>query len=153
MRIRCHARYGTDLEENQKLRKGACCDDFDTIAGNICSRQSGIRGSLFDGKYSALSGVCVWRIALATAPAPVLSIVKEFHAKGPATDTLLPMTVLDDIVGIVVFFTVNSLVAREVSGGTVPLIMIPVMIFCRSQSERSSDSRQDLCLGNGIKRW
>lgn len=92
-------------------------------------------------------------IALATAPAPVLSIVKEFHAKGPATDTLLPMTVLDDIVGIVVFFTVNSLVAREVSGGTVPLIMIPVMIFCRSQSERSSDSRQDLCLGNGIKRW
>lgn len=68
-------------------------------------------------------------IALATAPAPVLSIVKEFHAKGPVTDTLLPMTVLDDIVGIVVFFTVNSLVARKVSGGTVPLIMIPVMIF------------------------
>lgn len=68
-------------------------------------------------------------IALAMAPAPALSIVNEFHSEGPVTDTLLPMTVLDDVVGIVVFFTVNSLVAREVSGGTVPLYMIPVMIF------------------------
>ena len=42
-------------------------------------------------------------IALATAPAPALSIVNEFHAKGPVTDTLLPMTVLDDVVGIAVF--------------------------------------------------
>ncbi|MGN0486749.1 MAG: cation:proton antiporter [Acutalibacteraceae bacterium] len=68
-------------------------------------------------------------IALATAPAPALSIVNEFHAKGPVTDTLLPMAVLDDVVGIAVFFTVNSLVARIVSGGSVPLYMIPVMIF------------------------
>lgn len=68
-------------------------------------------------------------IALATAPAPALSIVKEFHTKGPVTDTLLPMAVLDDIVGIAVFFTVNSFVARTVSGGAVPLYMIPVMIF------------------------
>lgn len=68
-------------------------------------------------------------IALATAPAPALSIVNEFHAKGPVTDTLLPMTILDDIVGIAVFFTVNSLIARMVSGGTIPFYMIPVMIF------------------------
>ena len=68
-------------------------------------------------------------IALATAPAPALSIVSEFHAKGPVTDTLLPMAVLDDIVGIVVFFTVNSFVARAVSGGSLPLYMIPVMIL------------------------
>ena len=68
-------------------------------------------------------------IALATAPAPALSIVNEFHAEGPVTNTLLPMTVLDDVVAIAVFFIVNSLVAREVSGGAVSLIMIPVMIF------------------------
>ncbi len=68
-------------------------------------------------------------IALATAPAPAVSIVNEFHAKGPVTDALLPMTVLDDVVGIAVFFTVNSLVARSVSGGAVPIYMIPVMIF------------------------
>ena len=68
-------------------------------------------------------------IALATAPAPALSIVNEFHAKGPVTDTLLPMTILDDVVGIAVFFTVNSLIARAASGGAIPLYMIPVMIF------------------------
>ena len=68
-------------------------------------------------------------IALATAPAPALSIVNEFHAKGPVTDTLLPMTILDDIVGIAVFFTVNSLIARAASKGSLPLYMIPVMIF------------------------
>lgn len=68
-------------------------------------------------------------IALATAPAPALSIVNEFHAKGPVTNTLLPMAVLDDIVAIIVFFTVNSIVASSVSGGSVPLYMIPVMIL------------------------
>lgn len=68
-------------------------------------------------------------IALATAPAPAVSIVNEFHAKGPVTDTLLPMTILDDVVGIAVFFTVNSLIARAVSGGAVPTYMIPIMIF------------------------
>lgn len=68
-------------------------------------------------------------IALATAPAPALSIVNEFHAKGPVTNTLLPMAVLDDIVAIVVFFTVNSFVASSVSDGSVSLYMIPVMIL------------------------
>ena len=68
-------------------------------------------------------------IALATAPAPALSIVNEFHAKGPVTNTLLPMAVLDDIVAIIVFFTVNSIVASSVSGGSVPLYMIPVMVL------------------------
>lgn len=68
-------------------------------------------------------------IALATAPAPAISIVNEFHTKGPVTDTLLPMAVLDDIVGILVFFTANAWITKTVSGGSVSLVMIPVMIF------------------------
>ena len=68
-------------------------------------------------------------IALATAPAPALSIVNEFHAKGPVTNTLLPMAILDDIVAIVVFFTVNSIVASSVSDGSVTLYMIPAMVL------------------------
>ena len=38
-------------------------------------------------------------IALATAPAPALSIVREFKTDGPVTKTLIPMAALDDIVG------------------------------------------------------
>lgn len=68
-------------------------------------------------------------IALATAPAPALSIVNEFHASGPVTDTLLPMAVLDDVVAIVVFFTVNFVVSGFASCGSLPLYMIPLMIF------------------------
>ena len=91
--------------------------------------------SLVFGIVFACTGIPVYLalafggIALATAPAPALSIVSEFHTKGPVTDTLLPMAVLDDIVGIAVFFTVNAFVARTVSGGSVSLLMIPVMIF------------------------
>ena len=44
-------------------------------------------------------------IALATAPAPALSIVREFKTKGPVTSTLIPMAALDDIVGCMVFFS------------------------------------------------
>lgn len=48
---------------------------------------------------------------------------------GPHAVGLLPMAVLDDVVAIVVFFTVNSILSSSVSGGAVPLYMIPVMIF------------------------
>ncbi|MGN8818049.1 cation:proton antiporter [Oribacterium sp. HCP28S3_H8] len=82
-----------------------------------------------------MAGYPIWlalafgSIALATAPAPALSIVREFHTDGPVTETLLPMAVLDDVVGIVVLFSVDSFIASKVSGGAVPLYMIPVMIF------------------------
>lgn len=68
-------------------------------------------------------------IALATAPAPALSIVNEFHASGPVTDMLLPMAVLDDVVAIIVFFTINSVVSGFASGVSLSLHMIPLMIF------------------------
>ncbi len=90
--------------------------------------------SLVFGILFAFKGIPVWLafafggIALATAPAPALSIVQEFHTKGPVTDALLPMAILDDIVGIAVFFTVNAAIAHQVSGGSVPVYMIPVMI-------------------------
>ncbi len=68
-------------------------------------------------------------IALATAPAPALSIVNEFHTEGPVTRALIPMAALDDMVGVTVFFTVIAIAARQVSGGSMPLYMIPVMIL------------------------
>ncbi|MGN1415224.1 MAG: cation:proton antiporter [Oscillospiraceae bacterium] len=68
-------------------------------------------------------------IALATAPAPALSIVSEFKTEGPVTKTLIPMAALDDMVGVTVFFTVISIIARHVSGGAMEIWMIPVMIF------------------------
>lgn len=63
-------------------------------------------------------------IALATAPAPALSIVREFKTKGPVTSTLIPMAALDDIVGCVVFFGTVAIVAGNLSAGDLPAYMI-----------------------------
>ncbi len=68
-------------------------------------------------------------IALATAPLPALSIVQEFHTKGPVTSALLPMAALDDIVGCVVFFTVISVVTGKVAGDAIPTYEVVLVIF------------------------
>lgn len=49
-------------------------------------------------------------IALATAPAPALSIVTEFRTKGELTKALIPIAILDDVVAMAVFFTINAVV-------------------------------------------
>lgn len=68
-------------------------------------------------------------IALATAPAPVLSIVREFKTKGPVTNALIPMAALDDLVGIVVFFTTIAIVVKHIADKSVSFAIIPVMIL------------------------
>ena len=45
-------------------------------------------------------------IALATAPAPSLSVVNDMQTSGPVTRTLIPMAALDDLVGALVFLPV-----------------------------------------------
>ena len=68
-------------------------------------------------------------IALATAPAPALSVVREFKTDGPVTKTLIPMAALDDMVGVVVFFTVISVVASHISEQSLPPYMIAVVVL------------------------
>ncbi len=68
-------------------------------------------------------------IALATAPAPSLSIVNEYNTKGPVTKTLIPLAALDDIVAIVVFFSVIGIVSNITYGGGSPFYYIPLMII------------------------
>lgn len=67
-------------------------------------------------------------IALATVPAPALSIVREFKTDGPVTKTLIPMAALDDIVGCIVFFCVIACVMGSLSAGQMPPYMIPLMV-------------------------
>lgn len=73
-------------------------------------------------------------IALATAPAPSLSIVAEMKTAGPVTGTLIPMAVLDDLVAALVFFLVMAGVTAAVSeaavsvAGILFLVFLPVLI-------------------------
>lgn len=65
-------------------------------------------------------------IALATAPAPSLSVVNEFKTSGPVTKTLIPMAALDDLVGALVFFLVVAFVSAHLSTAGIP---VPVVLF------------------------
>ena len=67
-------------------------------------------------------------IALATAPAPALSIVREFKTRGPVTNTLIPMAALDDIIGCIIFFTAIAIVAGNLSAGELPAYMIALVV-------------------------
>ncbi|MDZ5254801.1 cation:proton antiporter [Clostridium sp. LIBA-8841] len=68
-------------------------------------------------------------IALATAPAPSLSIVKEYNAKGPVSKTLIPLAALDDVLALIVFFLVIGVVSGSMTGESVNIISILMMII------------------------
>lgn len=63
------------------------------------------------------------------APAPALSIVREFKTKGPVTSTLIPMAALDDIVGCIVFFSTVAIVAGNLSAGDLPAYMVALVVL------------------------
>lgn len=68
-------------------------------------------------------------IALATAPAPALSIVREFRTDGPVTKTLIPMAALDDMVGVIVFFSTISIISANISEQKLPAYMILLIVL------------------------
>lgn len=68
-------------------------------------------------------------IALATAPAPSLSVVSSLKADGPVTRTLIPMAALDDLVGALVFFLVVAFVAAHLSTANIPVLVLMLLAF------------------------
>lgn len=68
-------------------------------------------------------------IALATAPAPALSIVREFKTDGPVTKTLIPMAALDDMVAVIVFFSTISIISAQLSEQKIPAYMIVLIVL------------------------
>ncbi|MGN0327599.1 MAG: cation:proton antiporter [Lachnospira sp.] len=69
-------------------------------------------------------------IALATAPAPALSIVNEYHTSGPVTKTLIPLAAIDDIIGVIIFFTVISIISgTNGSNSSSPFAVVGMVVF------------------------
>ena len=74
---------------------------------------------------SVPAAITLGAIAAATAPAATLMVVRQYKAKGPVTDLLLPIVALDDAVGLVLF-AVSFGIAKALSAGAVDLISIVV---------------------------
>lgn len=74
-------------------------------------------------KLSLSAAIVLASVATATAPAATLMVVKQYKAKGPVTDVLLPVVALDDAVGLVVF-AISFGVAKSLSLGEVNLLSV-----------------------------
>jgi len=68
-------------------------------------------------------------IATATAPAATLLVVKQYNARGPVTDTLLPVVAIDDAIGLIVF-ELSLSVSKSISAGAamdfINVVLIPL---------------------------
>lgn len=74
-------------------------------------------------KLSLSAAIVLAAVATATAPAATLMVIKQYKAKGPVTDVLLPVVALDDAVGLVVF-AISFGVAKSIGAGNVDLLSI-----------------------------
>ncbi|PWM73532.1 MAG: potassium transporter [Bacillota bacterium] len=91
--------------------------------------------SLVFGIVFAIAGIPIYLalvfggIALATAPAPALSIVNEYKTNGPVTKTLIPLAAIDDVIGVIVFFTVISVIGASVGENASVLAVVGMVVF------------------------
>lgn len=76
-------------------------------------------------KLSAPAAISLGAIAAATAPAATLMVVRQYKAKGPLTDLLLPIVALDDAVGLVIF-AVSLGISRALQSGTIDVVSVIV---------------------------
>ncbi len=77
------------------------------------------------GRLSVAQLITLGAIATATAPAATLMVVRQYKAKGPLTDLLLPIVALDDAVGLIIF-AVSFGIAKTLVTGTVDMVSILV---------------------------
>lgn len=76
-------------------------------------------------KLTVAQTITLGAIATATAPAATLMVVRQYKAKGPLTNLLLPIVALDDAVGLIVF-AVSFGIAKTLVVGQLDLISIIV---------------------------
>ena len=74
-------------------------------------------------KLSLASAITLGSIATATAPAATLMVIKQYKAKGPLTNILLPVVALDDAVGLVVF-AISFGIAKSINIGNVDVLSV-----------------------------
>ena len=71
------------------------------------------------------AAITLGAVATATAPAATLMVVRQYKAKGPLTNILLPVVALDDAVGLIVF-AVSFGIAKAIDVGTLDIVSIVV---------------------------
>ncbi len=76
-------------------------------------------------KFPLPAAIVLGAVASATAPAATLMVVRQYKAKGPVTNILLPIVALDDAVGLVLF-AVSFGVAKALHLGNADIVSVIV---------------------------
>lgn len=115
------------LEQLKKVGKQATIVGIAQAIVTTIIVDAGLIGLSFilpEGCLPLPAAIILGAVATATAPAATLMVVRQYKAKGPVTDILLPVVALDDAVGLVVF-AISFGVAGAINTGTVdPISMI-----------------------------
>lgn len=98
---------------------------FQAVAATLLVDGALVFLSVEFGLLSLPASLTLGAIASATAPAATLMVVRQFKAKGPVTDLLLPIVALDDAAGLVIF-AVSIGIAQAMQGGTLNMISVVV---------------------------
>ena len=80
---------------------------------------------LIPEKFPLPSAIILGAVASATAPAATLMVVRQYKAKGPVSNILLPIVALDDAVGLVLF-AISFGIAKAVHLGNADVLSIIV---------------------------
>ena len=69
-------------------------------------------------------------IACATAPAATLMVIKQYNARGPVVDTLIPVVAFDDAVALIAFsvlFSISKSIASATEISFLGIIVVPLI--------------------------
>ena len=111
----------SDLKKNGKA--ATVIGIFQAVVATILVDAVLIVVALTTNIISIEAAIVLGAIASATAPAATLMVVKQYKAKGPLTDILLPIVAIDDAVGLVLF-AISFGVAKAIGSGEISLISI-----------------------------
>lgn len=86
---------------------------------------------IFIFKQPVPFSIVLGAIATATAPAATMMVVRQYKAKGPVVNTLLPVVAIDDAVGIIAF-GISTTVAKAILDNSsnvsvAKIILIPLL--------------------------
>ncbi|MBU5439926.1 cation:proton antiporter [Tissierella sp. MSJ-40] len=83
---------------------------------------------IFIFKQSVPFSIVLGAIAAATAPAATLMVVRQYKAKGPVVNTLLPVVAIDDAVGIMAF-GISTTIAKSLINNSTNISIYGLVIY------------------------
>ncbi len=114
------------LKDFRKLGKEIFIITIAEVVG-VVSLVFGVMFLVFNQSF--VFSLIVASMSAATAPAGTLMVIQQYRAKGPLTNTILPVTALDDALGIMVFgfaLSISKLVL-DGSSASVMMFLAPVI--------------------------